>query len=131
MKLEHIDLQAGCFHQDARIVETKFRKTFTTFFFPVGDEILEIVVDWVRELHDELLWGNDDPVFPTTLRGIGASKQFEVAGIERKHWSGTSPIRAIFREAFAGADLPYFNPHSFRDTLVHLGMNVRARHQSR
>lgn len=125
MKLEHIDLQAGCFYQDARIVETKFRKTFTTFFFPVGDEILEIVVSWVKYLRDELLWGNDDPVFPTTLRGIGASKLLEVTGIERKHWSGTSPIRAIFREAFASADLPYFNPHSFRDTLVHLGMNDR------
>lgn len=125
MKLEHIDLQAGCFHQDARIVETKFGKTFTTFFFPVGDEILEIVVDWVRYLREELLWGNDDPVFPSTLRGIDATKLFEVAGIERKHWSGTSPIRAIFRKAFVSTGLPYFNPHSFRDTLVHHGMNDR------
>ena len=125
MKLKHIDLQAGCFFQDARDVETKFSKTFTTFFFPVGDEVLEIVVDWVRYLRDELFWGNDDPVFPTTLRGIGASKLLEVTGIERKHWSTTSPIRTIFRDAFASADLPYFNPHSFRDTLVHLGMNDR------
>ena len=125
MKLKHIDLQAGCFFQDARDVETKFRKTFTTFFFPVGDEILEIVVDWVRYLRNELLWGNDDPVFPSILRGIGASKLLEMTGIERKHWSGTSPIRTIFREAFASADLPYFNPHSFRDTLVHHGMNDR------
>ena len=125
MKLKHIDLQAGCFFQDARDVETKFRKTFTTFFFPVGDEILEIVVDWVRYLRNELLWGNDDPVFSTTLRGIGASKLLEVTGIERKHWSGTSSIRTIFREAFASADMPYFNPHSFRDTLVHHGMNDR------
>lgn len=123
MKLKHIDLQAGCFFQDAREVETKFSKTFTTFFFPVGSEILDIVVDWVRELRDELLWGNDDPVFPSTLRDTGASKLFEVVGLDRKHWSGTSSIRAIFRKAFVGSGLPYFNPHSFRDTLVHLGMN--------
>src|SRR5262249_44524237 len=29
--------------------------------------------------------------------------------------------RQIFRDAFARAGLPYFNPHSFRDTLVQLG----------
>ncbi len=39
MKLKHVDLIAGCVHQDAREVKTKFSKTFTTFFFPVGDEI--------------------------------------------------------------------------------------------
>ncbi|MCR4299921.1 MAG: hypothetical protein NUV75_14435 [Gallionella sp.] len=92
MKLKHIDLQTGCFHQDARIVETKFRKTFTTFFFPVGDEILEIVVDWVNYLRDELLWGNDDPVFPATRIAVGASRQFEVVGLDRKHWSTATPI---------------------------------------
>lgn len=84
-KLKHIDLQAGCFFQDARDVKTKFSKTFTTFFFPVGDEIVEIVADWVKYLRDELLWGNDDPVFPATRIAVGASKQFEVAGLDRKH----------------------------------------------
>jgi integrase len=34
--------------------------------------------------------------------------------------SGGPPIRKILREVFAGAGLPYFNPHSFRHTLVHL-----------
>jgi len=32
-----------------------------------------------------------------------------------------APVRAIFREAFAAAGLPYFNPHSLRNTLVRLG----------
>jgi len=31
-------------------------------------------------------------------------------------------MRDIFRKAFEAADLPYFNPHSFRKTLMaHLG----------
>src|SRR5271170_3176798 len=38
MKLKHVDLIAGCVHQDARDVRTKFSKTFDTYFFPVGDE---------------------------------------------------------------------------------------------
>lgn len=35
--------------------------------------------------------------------------------------SSAAPIRAIFRDAFEAAGLPYFNPHSLRDTRVHLG----------
>jgi integrase len=31
------------------------------------------------------------------------------------------PIRAIFREAFEQADIPYANPHSFRASLAGLG----------
>lgn len=121
MKLKHIDLQAGYVFQDARDVKTKFSKTFTTFFFPVGDELLEILAEWVRYLREEMLWGNDDPVFPSTRIALGASRQFEVAGLDRKHWSNATPIRSIFRQAFVNAGLPYFNPHSFRNTLAQLG----------
>src|SRR5271165_3980349 len=48
MKLKHVDLTGNLVYQDAREVKTKFSKTFTTYFFPVGDGILEIVADWVR-----------------------------------------------------------------------------------
>jgi hypothetical protein len=33
-------------------------------------------------------------------------------------------MRKIFKEAFEGGGLPYFNPHSFRHTLVMLGEKV-------
>lgn len=124
MKLKHVDLSANRVNQDAREVKTKFSKTFYTFFFPVGDEILGIVVDWVRYLRDERFWGNDDPLFPATHMTLGANRQFEVAGLSKDHWSTASPIRTIFRDAFVGAGLPYFNPHSFRNTLVRLGETV-------
>ena len=121
MKLKHIDLVTGCVNQDAREVETKFSKTFTTYFFPVGEEIQQIVAEWVAYLRHEKLWGNDDPIFPSTRIVVGASHQFETAGLERAHWSTASPIRTIFRNAFTAAGLPYFNPHSFRNTLVQFG----------
>lgn len=121
MKLKHIDVTAGCVHQDAREVSTKFSKTFTTYFLPVGDEILAIVVDWVTHLRDRKLWGNDDPLFPATQVVVGAAREFEPDGLKREHWASAAPIRAIFREAFEAAGLPYFNPHSFRKTLVRLG----------
>ncbi|MFZ0663958.1 MAG: tyrosine-type recombinase/integrase [Acidobacteriaceae bacterium] len=124
MKLKHVDLKEGCVYQDARDVKTKFSKTFTTYFFPVGDGIREIVADWVRFLREEKLWGNNDPLFPATRIVLGPARQFEAAGLGRKHWSTATSIRTIFREAFERAGLPYFHPHSLRKTLARLGEEV-------
>jgi hypothetical protein len=52
---------------------------------------------------------------------------FEVAGLDRAYWKDASPIRKVFREAFVGAGLQYFNPHSFRNTLVVLGQEFAGR----
>lgn len=121
IKLKHVDLLDGCVHQDARQVDTKFSKTFETFFFPVGAKIKQIVVDWVRYLKTGKLWGCDDPLFPATRIEVGPDAQFEVAGLDRAHWSSTEPIRRAFREAFERAGLPYFNPRSFRKANARLG----------
>lgn len=124
MKLKHLDMVAGCVRQDAREVKTKFSKTFTTYFFPVGDDVSKIVEEWMIFLRENQLWGNDDPLFPATRVALGANRQFGVAGLGRAHWSSASPIRGIFRDAFGRAGLPYFNPHSFRNTLVRLGQDL-------
>jgi len=124
IKLKHVDLIGHSVFQDAREVDTKFSKTFTTFFFPVGDEIEQIVVEWIAYLKDELLYGNDDPLFPKTRVISGEDRVFKASGFIREHWSTASPIRTIFKESFELADLPYFNPHSFRNTLVTLGQTL-------
>ena len=124
LKLKHIDLTRNCIYQDAREVRTKFSKTFTTYFFPVDRDIRLIVEEWVNYLRDKLLWGNDDPLFPATEVKIGDDRQFHAQGLKRQHWSNANPIRAIFREAFTAVGLPYFNPHSFRNTLVSLGERI-------
>lgn len=124
MKLKHIDLLAGSVYQDAREVKTKFSKSFTTYFFQVGDEVRSIVEDWVKYLREVKLCGNDDPLFPATQMGHDASRQYEVTGLSRKCWSTATPIRTIFRKAFEHAGLPDFNPHSFRNTLVQYGETI-------
>jgi integrase len=121
MKLKHIDLMTEKVYQDAREVNTKYSKSFATFLFPVGDDVLDVVTDWVRYLRREQLWGNDDPLFPATATVVGNDRQFKAAGLKCEHWRSAAPIRAIFREAFTAAGLPYFNPHSLRSTLVQLG----------
>jgi integrase len=124
MKLKHVNLDGGYVEQDAREVKTKFSKTFTTYFFPVGEEIRDIVAEWVAFLREEMLWGNDDPLFPATRIAQGPNRQFQAVGLARKHWTTAARIRTIFRAAFTSAGLPYFNPHSFRNTLARLGQEV-------
>lgn len=124
MKLKHLDVVGGSVFQDAREVDTKFSKTFTTYFFPVGDHIQQIVYDWVRYLKEKLLFGNDDPLFPKTNVVNGDDRVFKAEGLMREHWSTASPIRTIFKDSFAAAGLPYFNPHSFRNTLASLGEKI-------
>jgi integrase len=119
LKLKHVDLAAANVVQDAREVNTKFSKSFTTWFFPVGDDIRAIVE--ATYLRDRKLWGGDDPLFPATAVVNGTGLKFEAAGLSRRHWSNAGPIRAIFRDAFTLAGLTYFNPHSFRKTLAQLG----------
>jgi hypothetical protein len=67
----------------------------------------------------------DDPLFPATKVAVGDNLRFGAVGLHRKHWSNAGPIRTIFKNGFAAAGLPYFNPHSFRKTLALLGGQKR------
>lgn len=120
-KLKHVDLARGAVVQDARDVRTKFSKTFTTWFFPVGGDALTIVTDWIGWLRRERQWGDDDPLFPATAMAVDDEGGFIAAGLSRHGWSTTQPIRDAFKAGCAAADLPYFNPHSLRDMLARLG----------
>ena len=123
-RLKHVDLVQACVDQDARDVRTKASKTFSTWFFPVGGEALAIVQNWCQHLRQNLLWGDDDALFPATQMGLGENGGFVATGLRRECWANAGLVRAIFKSAFAAAGLPYFNPHSFRDTLVQLGERV-------
>lgn len=120
-KLSHINLKENSFFQDAREVNTKFSKTFPTKFFQLGDDINQIVVDWVEYLKTHKLYSDHAPLFPMSEIGIDENQKFNVIGIKLEHWSSAAPIREIFKQAFKRAGLEYFNPHSFRNTLVQLG----------
>jgi integrase len=61
---------------------------------------------------------------PQTKVALGQSGHFENAGLDRKPWKDAAAIRRIFKEAFEAAGLPYFNPHSFRNTLAVLGEKI-------
>jgi len=120
LQLKHLDLPTRTLFQDARAVKTKRAKTIESNFFPVGEPFETVVKDWVDELRRDHRFGPDDPLFPATRMGLGESGLFGPLGIERRHWTTASPIRDIFRRGCAAAGLPYYNPHSLRQTLVRL-----------
>ena len=101
-------------------MNTKNSKSFMTYFFPVGEEVLAIVEDWLKYLKVELLFGNDDPLFPKSLIGNGAGQSFEVVGLAKEHWTTANAIRGVFKQAFLGAGLDYYSPHVFRNLLAKL-----------
>jgi integrase len=121
LRIKRLDLSRRELVQDARDVKTKRAKTFTTWFFPVGEEAVAAVAAWVAELKSELLFGPDDPLFPATKLALDATGLFTSLGVERRHWTTAAPIRTIFRKAFEGSGLLYYGPHSLRRTLVALG----------
>jgi hypothetical protein len=90
----------------------------------VGEEVRGIVAEWVSFLRNEKLWGNDAPLFPETRVALDSDREFAALGLTQEHFSNASPIRTIFRKSFVNAGLPYFNPHSFRITLVQIGQKV-------
>ncbi len=104
--------------QDPREVRTKNAKTFTSVFFPVGDDFRNIVAEWIRYLREEKGFGPDDPLFPKTKVATGKDLAFRVVSVDRAPWSNANTVRQIFKDARARAGLPYFNPHSLRNTLV-------------
>ena len=121
LKLKHVNLSEQRIDQDAREVDTKNSKTFAAWFFPVGGDALTILTDWCGYLRNELHRGDGDALFPATAVAPNSDGVFAPAGLLREGWRSTGPVRMAYRRAYASADLPYFKPHSLRDTLAQLG----------
>lgn len=121
LKLKHIKLDEELVEQLLPEVKTKFGKTIYTYFFPVGEDIKQIFVDWVNYLYKIKLFNPDSPVFPRTKLVLDKNNSFIADGIEPVCWKSANQIRKIFKEAFINAGMEYFHPHSFRTTLVRLG----------
>jgi integrase len=124
-RLKHIDVEARLLEQDAREVQTKRANTFTTWFFPVGDEIERIVIDWVAFLREVKQFEPEYPLFPKSCVTPGPESEFAAVSLDRAPWANAHPVRKLFKQAFARAGLPYFNPHSFRNTLVQFAYELK------
>ena len=118
LRLKHIDLVDGCVYQDARDVNTKNSKTFTTWFLPVDPAYRECFETWVNILRNEKLYGHEDALFPKPEMGLAKGGGFAVMGLSRDTYANTAKFCNVIKQAFISAGLPAFAPHSFRKTLV-------------
>ncbi|MHA1540418.1 MAG: tyrosine-type recombinase/integrase [Alphaproteobacteria bacterium] len=119
LKMKDIDLDKREVWQDPKHVKTKRRKGITTFFMLFDSLWEEIVVEWIKHARETLSFQDNDPIFPKQeVRSNPETMSFEVVGLSREHWANTSPVRAIFKDAFTKAGLPNYRPHSFRKMLV-------------
>lgn len=124
LKIRHVDIANRTVRQDARDVRTKFSKTMTTDFFPVGMSCAEIVGDWLHYLRDDQLFSPDDPLFPKTRIAVGPTGSFMPIGLKRAHWATAASLRKIVSGAFRSQDMEGYGPHSFRKTLARLGQQI-------
>ena len=124
MKLKHVRFAEREVLQDPNEVATKASKLIQTWFFPVGEAIDNEVESYLAFLKDELGFTPDDPLFPSTLIGQDELDRFAPIGLTKSHWSRAAPMRKIFKDAFAANGMRYYNPHSFRNTLVALAQEL-------
>ena len=124
VQLKHVHLEDGFLEQDPNEIDTKFSKGIISYFFPVGDIFRNVFLDWVNYLKEEKHFGYDMPLFPKAKLELDEYDQFKRESLDIVPLQSTTPIRDIFKRAFETAGIPYYNPHSIRDTLIRLGYKV-------
>lgn len=121
LRIGDLDMNDQHLFQDSRHVRTKFRKAFTTWFFPVGEQFVEIVADWKRELETVHGFGPSAPLFPRSESRFGPNGSNMLPTLGRDGWANADPIRKVFKAACQTAGLPDFKPHSLRHMLARIG----------
>lgn len=118
LRLKHVRADRLGIDFDGAEVETKFGKSFTAHFLPVGKDIRAILLNYIEHLRTKLLWGPDDPLFPATRQSVRNAHEFETIGLDRRHWRCPGAARKIYKSAFEMAGVPYHPPHTIRNTLT-------------
>ena len=114
LKLKHVYIERREIFQDPREIKTKNAKTMHTWWFPVGQDVADLVVNWIAELNAGGAQGND-PIFPQT------PKKFSLHSTSRP-WASATPLRKILKIATKNAGVKHFRVHAIRSTLAKLGI---------
>jgi|CXWL01.1.fsa_nt_gi site-specific recombinase XerD len=123
LKIKHLNIAKKYVVQDPNEVATKFRKRIHTKFYPVGDDIHQIIIDYVSYAQEEMFFTDNDPLFPKEELVHDVENSFTPI-LSRQHWQSATAIRGIFKKAFEAAGVKYYPPHRFRDTLSAIGRKL-------
>ena len=84
-------------------------------------KLLGHFLDWVDYLKNVKIFTPSNPIFPSTqLRFKTGTNSFIAIDVNDKRWESTSAINKILKDRSAEAGLKYYNPHSYRDTIINL-----------
>ncbi|MBP6884804.1 MAG: tyrosine-type recombinase/integrase [Candidatus Pacebacteria bacterium] len=111
-----------------RGVKTKNSKHIRTVFFPLPyKKPTEYILEWFHYLKEEKGFKETDPLFPATkIENHPENKSFYNSGkVNNKFWKDAGPIRKIFKKSFEDIEVPYYHPHSLRDTIVKVFIKIR------
>jgi len=112
LQVKHVDVERRIVEQMAIDVHTKRSKNIRSAWFPVGDYIEGLVIDWIAELKS-LGAKPEMPLFPRGARKtFGPKRETQWEFIKE---SGTAV--KIFTAAALYADVERFTPHRVRDTI--------------
>ena len=86
MCVGHIDIIRKEVLQHPDEVDTKNSKQIFTWFFPVGETLIQELSNYINYLKSELEFSNGDPLFPATALTHDENDQYCVKGLSKKHW---------------------------------------------
>ncbi len=126
LKMKSFDPEKRLFDQNPGDgVKTKNSKRILSTFYPIGwDAPEKYFLEWYEYLKGKGFQG-DDPIFPATLNSFSDDNSYSKEFIGKEFWSGTNGARKIFEKRCKSADLPYFNPHSFRHLVIRIMSQTR------
>jgi integrase len=120
LKMKSFDKKENIIYQSPKDgVKTKSTKLIPTVFFPIGwDEPERYFIEWYEYLESKG-FGPDDPIFPATLNCLSdKNNNSSKDSVGKKLWNSSGAARKIFQKRCLNAGVPYFNPHSFRHSVV-------------
>ena len=125
VKIRNIIKEDGYYFIDANAkdMKTKFAKSRQIAFVPIGQDIIENVINW----HDYLKsigFKTNEPLFPVIDNKFNNQSLLE-QDLTHEGIKSDTTMRDIFKKAFEAVGENYINPHSFRNTLARF-----AQHQS-
>ena len=103
LKIKQINLEKELVLQYGKDVDTKFGKTIYTFFFPVGNDVKQVILDWINHLKNQEYTENN-PLFPKNKIEC-KDFSFVCTGLSKEHWQQTTQARQIFKDSFAKAGI--------------------------
>ena len=121
LRLGDLDMSERLLFHDSRHVRTKFRKSFSTWFFPVGEQFVDILDAWLSEVSNQHKGDPATALFPKTEMCFGQDGASPVPRLGGEGWANADPVRKLFKEACANSGLPDFKPHSIRHMLARIG----------